>query len=276
MRGITPEFITALKAGELNFVLAKAQNEPKKYCLEIRENYINLYYRGGSVLKIIQKPKGYQFKFDHKYCLEAAEKSWFKALDQWDPDSWRQVQPRITIQMDHWFGVHPKAEREKQQQIMVANRKGFCIVDIEYAIHKKNLKGINGCRLDMLALHQTPAGAKLVLIEYKNGIGAMSGNASLAKHHADFLAITQNPAAFDELEKSVVNIWQNKYELGLLTIEPKPLIGTEVLFLISNHNPKSTKLDSQKTLMNPALPAKICFLKQGDFNIDYEKAERLI
>jgi hypothetical protein len=276
MRGINSEFIETLKSGELAFVLDKALKQPNNYCIEIRENYINLYYRGGSALKITQKSKGYHFKFDDKYCMDSADKTWFKILNQNDPKDWESAMDRIAQQMDKWFEAHPKLERENQQKILTSNRDDFCIIDIEYAIHKKNLNGENGCRLDMLALHLSQTGTKLVLIEYKHGIGAMTGNASLAKHHADLLTITRNDISFDVLEQSVINIWQNKYDLGLIKAEPRSIIGTEVLFLISNHNDRSTKLDSQKALMDKALPAKIFFLLKDDYLIDYDKAEWLV
>ncbi len=276
MRGINSKFIKALKFGELSFVLKKAKLEPQNFCIEIRENYINLYYRGGSALRITQKSDGYHFKFDEKYCLDPAIKSKFDSLDKRDAMIWEEAFPQIIAEMDRWFEAHPKLEREYQQKILTNNKTDFCIVDIEYAIHKKNLNDKNGCRLDMLALHQTTEGTKLVLIEYKNGIGAMTGSASLAKHHADLLEITNNNEAFNELKSSVLNIALNKSELGLLTVKPQAITDTEVLFLISDHNEKSTKLDSQKQLMDKTLPAKIYFLPKDEFEIDYCKSEQLI
>ena len=127
MRGINTEFIKALKSGELTFVLDKALKEPDNYCIEIRENYLNLYYRGGSALKITQKPKGYHFKFDDKYCLDPSDKAWFKTLNQNDPMVWNSAMDSIVEQMDNWFEDHPKLERENQQKILTNNRGDFCI-----------------------------------------------------------------------------------------------------------------------------------------------------
>lgn len=276
MRGINSEFVRALKSGELNFVLEKALDEPENYCIEIRENYINLYYRGGSALRVTQKREGYHFKFDEKYCLNPASITEFASFDTRDSKVWATAFSKIIAEMDNWFKAHPKLERENQQKILASNKTGFCIVDIEYAIHKKNLNGKNGCRLDMLALYQSPEGTKLVLIEYKNGIGAMTGNASLAKHHADLLEITKSREAFSQLKQSVLSIAQNKTDLGILKYQPRPIGETEVLFLISNHNDRSTKLESQANIMDRALPAKIIFLKEKEYTINYEEAKKLI
>ena len=38
-------------------------------CLEIRENYINIYYRGGCLLKLEENDGKYRASFDRRYIL---------------------------------------------------------------------------------------------------------------------------------------------------------------------------------------------------------------
>ena len=111
MRGINTDFILELNSGELHFVLEKAHNAPDDYCVEIRENYINLYYRGGSALRITQKRDGYQFKFDEKYCLDSDTKAQFANMDPKSSKVWEMAFPKIVSEMDNWFKAHHKLER---------------------------------------------------------------------------------------------------------------------------------------------------------------------
>ena len=51
MRGLTPKFIADIKEAKLKSFLTIVK-EDDTLSLEIRENYINIYYRGGNVFKI--------------------------------------------------------------------------------------------------------------------------------------------------------------------------------------------------------------------------------
>ncbi|PKM86491.1 MAG: hypothetical protein CVU87_12030, partial [Firmicutes bacterium HGW-Firmicutes-12] len=67
VRGISDKFIVDLKEGPLRPVLDSVLCDDT-LCLEIRDNYINIYYRGGNMLRIAEKPSGYSVAFDIKYC----------------------------------------------------------------------------------------------------------------------------------------------------------------------------------------------------------------
>lgn len=67
-RGLSQQFLTDLKeCGSLNDVL-KVVLYDDTLCLEIRDNYANIYYRGGNLLRIEESPTGYKAAFDIKYC----------------------------------------------------------------------------------------------------------------------------------------------------------------------------------------------------------------
>lgn len=68
MRTISPQFIESLKFGELSFFLDQALHNPD-ICMEIRKDYVSIYYKGGCALRIEQHGKGYSFHFDSKYYL---------------------------------------------------------------------------------------------------------------------------------------------------------------------------------------------------------------
>lgn len=49
MRDINDKFINDLLDGELSFFLEEVKDEQNQYSLEIRDNYIDIYYRGGRI-----------------------------------------------------------------------------------------------------------------------------------------------------------------------------------------------------------------------------------
>ena len=67
MRHINTKFINDLTCGELAYFLEKVKSNRSSLSLEVRNGYINIYYKGGNLLKITQKSKGYSFHFDAKY-----------------------------------------------------------------------------------------------------------------------------------------------------------------------------------------------------------------
>jgi hypothetical protein len=71
MRGLSKEFLAALTSGFLA-ELTREVKEDSDLDLEIRENYINLYYKGNSLLKLTQAAGG-------RYRVAVHKK--FKTLD---------------------------------------------------------------------------------------------------------------------------------------------------------------------------------------------------
>jgi hypothetical protein len=60
MRGLSNKFINDLKIGILNpFLIAVMDDD--KLNLEIRNNYINIYYRGGNLLRIASAGKAKEY-----------------------------------------------------------------------------------------------------------------------------------------------------------------------------------------------------------------------
>ena len=114
MRAINDKFIKDLNTGELSYFLTQVKNQRDKLCLEIRDGYINIYYKGGSLLKITQKRNGYSFFFDSKYCLHKENERNYSQLHSLDQNSAQDYIRNFNImmeEMDSWLLEHPKAER---------------------------------------------------------------------------------------------------------------------------------------------------------------------
>ncbi|HVI39318.1 MAG TPA: hypothetical protein VM577_01545 [Anaerovoracaceae bacterium] len=275
MRGINDRFINDLKNGPLLFFLSQARNNPS-ICLEVRKDYINLYYKGGRALKIIQNKRSYSFYFDSKYCLNKGNDKnfeYFNSLNHSDCKSFIDSFPLILEEMDSWFKCNPKPEREFQHNLIKKNQKQLIVTDIEYA-GKTNDKGF---RLDMIGLNRSEAGYQVIIFENKFGTGAISGKAGIGKHYLDIVNILSNPEVREDLISSVVNIANNKTELGLIELPMKKqeIKDVEILFLIAGFNEKSRSLANEVNSIHKSLPARVCIVKPEETALDYSMAKDL-
>jgi hypothetical protein len=90
-------------------------------------------------------------------------------------------------------------------------------------------------------------------MEMKYGDGALEGSAGLLKHLKDIDALVSDRTKYSHLLRTIGSQFNQLEELGLihfnhslragkidLSVEDKP----EVIFILANHNPRSTKLNS--------------------------------
>lgn len=265
MRHIDSRFINDLLYGELAFFLSKVKENRRTLSLEIRKNYINIYYRGGSLLKIAQMRNGYTFHFDAKYCKHNGGQN-FDLLNNLDSDDIAAYTNHFQLmmqEMDFWFAEHPKPERDYQHQLLVNNPE---IVDIEYQIGRR-------MRLDMLLF----TGDKLLIVENKYGTGAISGRAGVAEHYADICEVLNDPALLDELIGSACHISQAKKALGLVDAEISrtDIESVEILFLLANYNPDSQSLSNEIAKMNGSVSASILLQTGDQVKINITEAKRI-
>ncbi len=146
MREINSIFIEDLLKGKLSFFLNKVKNN-RELCLEVRKNYVNIYYRGGNLLKISQYKNEYRFHFDSKYCLNKGNDLNYLQLSSMSSreiDDYKKNFDLMIAEMDSWFSIKPKAEREFQHNLLKVNKD---IIDIEYQIKRSS-------RFDMLMFHE--------------------------------------------------------------------------------------------------------------------------
>ena len=264
MRHINTRFVDDLLHGELAYFLTQVKNNRTKLSLEIRNGYINIYYKGGNLLKITQKRTGYSFFFDAKYCRHKDGNN-FDLLNNLpdDAQSYKKHFSLMMQEMDQWFEEHSKPERDYQHQLLVINPE---IVDIEYQIGRR-------MRLDMLMFFE----GRLLIVENKYGTGAIGGKAGVAEHYKDICEILQNVKLLDELQDSVSYISQAKYALGLTdtVIDRKDIKKVEILFLLANYNPNSQSLQNEVDKMNGAVPASILMQTESQIRIDLSQAKSL-
>ena len=254
MRRLDNRFFDDLNNGFLKPLL-EAVKFDTSLCLELRGNSINIYYRGGSLMKITQSRCGYSVYFTEEYfkcgksvCLPAPH-----IRKDEDVVKWLEVSPKLKHAIDRYLGDHPNDESEFQQLIVRDNNFGsiakytdYYICDIEYASAHR--------RFDMIAVRwpSTTAARKkqdnhrLVLIEKKHGDGALEGKSGLHKHIKDindYLSVSKN---VQNLKEDMRNVFNQKHNLGLIKCtreltsfcNMKPIL----LLVLANHDPEKSAL----------------------------------
>ena len=267
-RKLSPVFIQDLQSGILHHFLSLVKND-HTLTLEIRADELNIYYRGGSILKISEQKNSYKIYFNPQY-LTDAWKEWQEdklselpsiITSEEDSALWLHQIPLLKQAMDFWFGSHPKVEREYQQLLVRDNNfaKGshasdYFIVDVEYDNH-------DGARFDAIAIKwQSKASSRKLLgekpllsfIEVKFYDTALDGKCGMHDHIRDMNAFLGNPENYKAIKQEMLELFQQKRELGLVAgLESNPNQITEFsdgkpefIFVLANHDPDSSKLQS--------------------------------
>jgi len=251
-RGLSHAFLADLREedGKL-FGLLQAVQCDDALCLEIREEYINVYYRGGCLFKV---NPGYAFAFDENYFCDGI---WPFDKPK-TTEEWLRVIPKLKAAMDYFLYRNPKTEREVQQMILrdntnsrVANETDYFITDIEY-------QG-QGFRFDMVAAKWLAAGhrskgnkASLAIIEVKYADGSLAGDAGLKKHMQDVIRLLKNEnGELSKLIDETNTLANQKRMLGLFPqldarnphkIAIPQNCKKELIFVLVNTNPRAGKM----------------------------------
>lgn len=218
--------------------------------LKLRDGYLNVYYRGGSLWKVSglsRRARGIRISFDDKYfkylegssCSKAAMPSSVADLIEW-----QQRVPFLKSVMDAWFNDYKKDERGYQQALSVYHRKNhrspWIVIDVEYAawLHGQRTDGkVDGwgrrlCRFDIVAVERKnfESGLPLVLhvVEFKQGCGALNGKSGVRSHAEDIAQFFGGPhdekarEAFTESMRNII------FEQSLLGLCPRPENGYQI------------------------------------------------
>ena len=251
MRKLDDVFLRALREGGNLHPLLTAVKFDLTLCLEMRGYFINIYYRGGSLMKVEQRSNGdFIFSFDEKYF---AASNRIELPDCTDVNAWIEVSPKLKRAMDQWFGKYKKDESEFQQLLLrennygrIANSTDYYICDIEYQS--------GNSRFDMVAVHWPSKGPKrrktedrrFVFIEMKYGDDAIKGSAGIKSHIEKVNDFLSDPDKLENLKKDMITVFNQKRHLKLLDCandlmsfsDEQPLL----LLVFANHNPDSKRL----------------------------------
>ncbi|MDK2941827.1 MAG: hypothetical protein PWP56_1340 [Acetobacterium sp.] len=270
MRGLTNDFMNDLKTGDLSVLLQQVVKDDT-LCLAIRENYINVYYRGCNLLRVETNGKGYKYIFNDKYLnhqppqyISMAQLQGLSSIVDYI-----KAFPLLKQEMDLWFHDNKRQyEREFQQHVMrdnninmttttpkgTSNDTDYFVADIEYTNTE------NGSRFDLIGVKWPSTGparkngkvTTLAIMEMKYGDGAMNGDAGIIKHFKDMDLFVKN-GKLTMLAQEAETQFNQLYELGLVKGINKPIQidmenqKPEYLLLPANHKPASTVLKRELT-----------------------------
>jgi hypothetical protein len=264
MRELSKDFLNDLKSanGSLNPILERVRQDDT-LMLAIRGNYINIYYRGGNLLRVNEQGKeSYQSAFDDQYNKfgKTIPKLPTVIKHQDDAKEWVDEFPHLKEIMDIYFSNKNKPEREFQQLVARENNNSTISNESEYFVSDIEFADLGlGARFDMLAIRwlashrKDGSNCRAALIEMKYGDGALGGNAGLLKHLQDIDALVSDHDKYKSLLETMEAQFNQLDELGLLSFK-RSSNGTKVkladadkpeaIFILANHNPRSTKLSS--------------------------------
>lgn len=275
-RGLTPAFMEALTNGALRPLLERVWAD-KTLELAIRKDYINVYYRGGNLLRVEERsPERFTARFDPKYLSpeKHARISWPASLISRasDADSWVGLFPTLKDSMDLWFGRHGRDERACQQLAIWENNRSpwaggtdYFIVDIEYANRQGARFDLVALRWDSTAAARSLRGAnrpQLTLIEMKAGDAAIAGKSGLQAHLSAISRFLEDRDRMASFKAEMLHVFKQKRELRLiesLRKNPHAICEVEeqieVALLLVGHDEASSKLSTALSRAStPSIP----------------------
>lgn len=282
-RKLSPAFLGDLQTGLLAPILERVKLD-STLCLEIRDEYVNIYYRGGNLLRIDGHAGRYTGLFDAGYYGASAKPSNLPPpviAQPVDVCAWLESFPLLKQAID--LCGKDASEREVQQRIVWENNRSgtarstdYFICDIEYAMEREH-------RFDLVAVRwpsttsqrRQTYGHRLAIGEVKFGDRALKGSSGLHAHIEDIDRYLAVPGHMKTIKAEMTQVFNQKHALGLIDNE-KPLGAFSdeppllILFLV-NHDPDSSTLAELVRTLPPCLHAELriataCFLGHGLFD----------
>lgn len=269
-RCLSDRFLAACKEGGLLASLVARVKQDNTLAFEIRDNFVNIYYRGGNVSEIRELGAGgFLVKVASGYFTQGIQPPLdfpFKLQNEAHVSQLIQALPLLKDAMDRFLTRNPKEEREFQQLVVRENNQSstskgtdYLICDMEYT-HSD----FRDMRFDMIAARWPSSSnarkrvdaMELAIVEMKYGDGALrgdgmdAGGAGILKHWEDLL---KSEPHLDYLREEMTLVLRQKAELGLLTksemdradrwpqiaFQSRPDQKTDWILLLANHDPQS-------------------------------------
>ena len=208
------KFWKNLTEGEYKEIIAFASQRENELDVQIRDNYLNIYYQGGNLLRVHPRSLYFDEFYFHlgakdmrkTHLIDKCKKGDKACIARWEDYKNRRKEmldllkkrgmatyckemKRIMKEWEadlHTIGISHD-EKNAQQQISMNNRGGtdYAVVDLEYAVSKTSSFYYKGKlekkvpRFDIIAVDKT---GQLYVIELKTGLKAIDGNSGIRAH----------------------------------------------------------------------------------------------
>ena len=204
-----------LTQGEYKKIIEYASKRENDLDVQIRDNYLNIYYRGGNLLRIHPRSLFFDEFYFHRgsvnirktRLIERANSGDQECMAKWDSykrqrndvlnllkekDGMDTFYVRMKREMDGWecdlnkIGIYHD-EKNEQQHISMNNRGNtlYTVIDLEYAVsttsnfHYNGKLGKKVPRFDIIAVDKE---GQLYVIELKTGLGAIANESGIGPH----------------------------------------------------------------------------------------------
>lgn len=208
------KFWKNLTEGEYKVIIDFASQRENELDVQIRDNYLNIYYQGGNLLRVHPRSLYFDEFYFHRgakdmrktHLIDKCKKGDKACIARWEDYKNRRKEmldilkergmatyckemKRIMKEWDadlHTIGISHD-EKNAQQQISMNNRGAtdYTVVDLEYAVSTTYNFKYNGDstkkvpRFDIIAVDKT---GQLYVIELKTGLKAIDGNSGIRAH----------------------------------------------------------------------------------------------
>ena len=208
------KFWKILTEGEYKEIIAFASQRENELDVQIRDNYLNIYYQGGNLLRVHPRSLYFDEFYFHRgakdmrktHLIDKCKKGDKACIARWEDYKNRRKEmldllkkrgmatyckemKRIMKEWEadlHTIGISHD-EKNAQQQISMNNRGAtdYTVVDLEYAVSTTSNFKYNGDstkkvpRFDLIAVDKS---GQLYVIELKTGLKAIDGNSGIRAH----------------------------------------------------------------------------------------------
>lgn len=203
-----------LTEGAYQEIINYASKRENDLDVQIRDNYLNIYYQGGNLLRIHPRTLFFDEFYFHRgakdlrktHLIERANDGDKTCIARWESykkqrdnmletlknDGMGTYSAEMKIIMNEWesdlntIGISHD-EKNEQQQISMNNRgtTPYTVIDLEYAVSTTSAFSYNGKlekkvpRFDIIAVDKT---GQLYVIELKTGLGAIDNDSGIGPH----------------------------------------------------------------------------------------------
>ena len=238
------KFWKNLTEGEYKEIIDFASQRKNELDVQIRDNYLNIYYQGGNLLRVHPRSLYFDEFYFHRGATDIRKTHLIKSDKTEDKEqvafyqrkrdemfsilrnkgmaAYSAKMKEIMKEWDadlHTIGISHD-EKNAQQQISMNNRGGtdYAVVDLEYAVSKTSSFYYNGKlekkvpRFDIIAVDKT---GQLYVIELKTGLKAIDGNSGI-RAHMDCFEHTIGCDSNNDFINEMYELLKQKQELKLI------------------------------------------------------------
>lgn len=238
------KFWKNLTEGEYKEIIDFASQRENELDVQIRDNYLNIYYQGGNLLRVHPRSLYFDEFYFHRGATDIRKTHLIKSDKTEDKEqvafyqrkrdemfsilrnkgmaAYSAKMKEIMKEWDadlHTIGISHD-EKNAQQQISMNNRgeTDYAVVDLEYAVSKTSSFYYKGKlekkvpRFDIIAVDKT---GQLYVIELKTGLKAIDGNSGI-RAHMDCFEHTIGRDSKNDFINEMDELLRQKQELKLI------------------------------------------------------------